>query len=185
MGLFSRKKDLEPDGLRGTAVVQSRKYAGGGGVDYERNLNARSAPHTIDLEVHVDGVEPYRVEDTFKVPRALWNIARGVEVPVRVDPLRLERIMIDWDMFEAAGGVEIVDAVGDQYRRDAVREIVSNDPVQRAAAVATVEEYLGEVKAGRMARDDFVGYVDEYLAEGLLSAEERSTAIDRAGEPNS
>jgi len=185
MGLFKRSKDLERQGLRGTAVVQSRRWDSTAGDDeLIDTLLIRSASHKIDLEVHVDGRAPYRVQGTFKVPRKFWKIARGVELPVLVDPERAERIMIDWDGFEAAGGKQIVEDLGDQYRRDAVRDVLSQDPVQRESARTTVETWLGEVRAGRMSREDFGGYVDENVDSGLLTAEEGAAAKERAATPD-
>ena len=178
MGLFDRRsdKDLERNGLPGTAVVKSRRSLSGADEDPLDNLLVRSARHRIALEVHVDGREAYQVEDTYKVPRKYWKIATGVELPVRVDSQQPERVWIDWDAFTAAGGQKIVDDLGDQYRRDAVRDAVGQNPVNRDASAGLVESWTRAVKAGAMKREDFDRYIDERVSFGFLTPEEAEAA---------
>jgi hypothetical protein len=180
MGLFNRDKDLERGGLRATAVVQSRRWAS----TTDEHLLQRSAPHVINLEVHVDGREPYRVERKFDVPKKFWKIARGVELPLLVDPERPERVIIDWDAFEAAGGRQIVKDLGDQYRRDATQNANLQNAVLRENTKTAVEGFLVAVKSGGMSRQEFEGYVDEYVSKGELTAEDGEAFKQRAGEPN-
>ena len=178
MRLFKRGDGGERGGLHGTAVVQSRQWA-----STSDSVLRLSAPHLIDLEVRVDGRAPYRVQSVFQVPRPYWSIARGVQLPVTIDPHSPERVTIDWDAFEAAGGKEIVAALGDQYKRDAVRDVVSQDPAQRASAIATTEEWLRAVKEGLMSAGDFAGYVRDYVEGGYLTQAEADALMERAAAP--
>ena len=186
MGFLDRfsKKDLLTEGIPGTAVVQSRRRADSSEAD---TVLTRSARRDIDLEVTIEGRDPYPVRDTFKVPKPYWAIAKGVSLPVRVDPEKPDRILIDWDAFEAAGGNQTVEQLGDQYRRDATAEFqakrMSEDPAARQAELNTVNGWLGAVKAGVMTVPDFNGYVDEKVAGGFLTAEEGDAAKAQAAGP--
>jgi hypothetical protein len=50
----------------------------------------------IDLEVHVSGREPYRVNKQYLVP-ATAQLGQGVTLPIKVDPNDQAGIAIDWD----------------------------------------------------------------------------------------
>jgi Short C-terminal domain len=50
----------------------------------------------IDLEVHVSGRQPYRVNNQYMVPAGA-TIGQGVTLPVKVDPNDQAKIAIDWD----------------------------------------------------------------------------------------
>jgi hypothetical protein len=50
----------------------------------------------IDLEVHVSGREPYRVNKQYLVP-ATAQLGQGVRLPIKVDPNDQAGIAIDWD----------------------------------------------------------------------------------------
>ena len=54
----------------------------------------------IDLEVHVSGRDPYRVNNMYMVP-ASAQLGPGVKLPIAVDPSDKSKIAIDWD--EAPG----------------------------------------------------------------------------------
>jgi hypothetical protein len=106
-----------------------------------------------------------------------------VQLPVIVDPVVPEKITIDWKAFEAAGGRQILEQIGDQYKRDAVRDVVSQDPAQRSAAIATGEEWLSAVKGGYMSLGDFGGYIREYVEGGHLTRAEADSLLQRAASP--
>ncbi|HET9121858.1 MAG TPA: SHOCT domain-containing protein [Solirubrobacterales bacterium] len=55
----------------------------------------------IDLEVHVSGRSPYRVNNTYMVPAGA-TIGQGVSLPIRVDPNDPAKIAIDWDAAHSA-----------------------------------------------------------------------------------
>jgi hypothetical protein len=50
----------------------------------------------IDLEVHVSGRAPYRVNKQYMVP-ATAQLGQGVRLPIKVDPNDQAGIAIDWD----------------------------------------------------------------------------------------
>jgi len=50
----------------------------------------------IDLEVHVSGRQPYRVNNMYMVPAGA-TIGQGVTLPIKVDPNDPSKIAIDWD----------------------------------------------------------------------------------------
>ncbi len=51
---------------------------------------------TIDMEIHVSGRAPYRVNKMYMVP-ATAQIGQGVRLPIKVDPSDQAEIAIDWD----------------------------------------------------------------------------------------
>jgi len=55
----------------------------------------------IDLEVHVSGRQPYRVNNTYMVPAGA-TIGQGVTLPIKVDTNDPARIAIDWDASQRA-----------------------------------------------------------------------------------
>ncbi len=57
----------------------------------------------IDLEVHVDGRRPYRVNNMYMVPAGA-TIGQGVILPIKVDPNDPGKIAIDWDAAQRAPG---------------------------------------------------------------------------------
>jgi Short C-terminal domain len=50
----------------------------------------------IDMEVHVSGREPYRVNNMYMVPAGA-SIGQGATLPLKVDPNDPAKIAIDWD----------------------------------------------------------------------------------------
>jgi Short C-terminal domain len=65
----------------------------------------------IDLEVHVNGRKPYRVNNTYMVPAGA-TIGQGVTLPIKVDPNDPSKIAIDWDAAQRAPGRGEVRPVG-------------------------------------------------------------------------
>src|SRR3954452_20336371 len=74
------------------------------GIDGEGVILGHSVPErgaqwfnmTIDMEIHVSGREPYRVNKMYMVP-ATAQIGQGVRLPIKVDPSDQAGIAIDWD----------------------------------------------------------------------------------------
>ena len=65
----------------------------------------------IDLEVHVSGRRPYRVNSTYLVPAGA-AIGEGVSLPIKVDPNDPSKIAIDWDSAQRAPARGEVRSVG-------------------------------------------------------------------------
>jgi hypothetical protein len=178
VGLLDRfaKKNVRDDGLAGTAVLRATPAwplrHSDDDQDPRNDPLVRSWPLELNLEVRIDGRDPYSVLQEFKVPKKWFEIGKGVELPVRVDPEQPDRIVIDWKAFGAAGGKQVVEERGAQNQRDATFKAVSQNTVLREAAQKTFVEYLGEVEAGRMTVQDFNGYVDEHVTQGMLTPEE-------------
>jgi hypothetical protein len=55
----------------------------------------------IDMEVHVSGRQPYRVNNQYMVPAGA-TLGQGVSLPIRVDPNDPAKIAIDWDSAQSA-----------------------------------------------------------------------------------
>jgi Short C-terminal domain len=55
----------------------------------------------IDLEVHVSGRRPYRVNNMYMVPAGA-TIGQGVTLPIKVDQNDPSKIAIDWDAAQRA-----------------------------------------------------------------------------------
>ncbi len=55
----------------------------------------------IDMEVHVSGRQPYRVNNQYMVPAGA-TIGQGVTLPIKVDPSDPAKIAIDWDSAQQA-----------------------------------------------------------------------------------
>jgi Short C-terminal domain len=50
----------------------------------------------IDMEIHVSGRQPYRVNNMYMVPAGA-TIGQGVTLPIKVDPNDPSQIAIDWE----------------------------------------------------------------------------------------
>lgn len=87
------------------------------------------------LDVHPHGGTPYRVEDEFKVPNKLFKVrylARGrphfrpgLALPVTVDDRDPAKVTIDWDAFDASGGVAEL-YPHDERVSDSIRDFVAD-----------------------------------------------------------
>ena len=55
----------------------------------------------IDMEVHVSGRQPYRVNNQYMVPAGA-TLGQGVTLPIKVDPNDPAKIAIDWDSAQTA-----------------------------------------------------------------------------------
>jgi len=60
----------------------------------ERGARSQNLP--ITLEVHVEGLSPYVVEDQWMVS-SRDTLGFGLEIPVKVDPDKPDRVAIDWE----------------------------------------------------------------------------------------
>jgi hypothetical protein len=77
---------LLAEGLPGTAIIREMGTPERGATWF--NL-------TLDLEVHPQTREPYRVANEYLVPAAV-HLEPGVELPVRIDPDDRAKLAIDW-----------------------------------------------------------------------------------------
>jgi putative oligomerization/nucleic acid binding protein len=87
----------------------------GQGVVVGHGVPARGAQWfnmDIELEVHVSGRQPYRVNNDYLVP-ASASIGPGVTLPIKVDPNDPSKVAIDWDAAQRAPGHGEVRPVGD------------------------------------------------------------------------
>jgi hypothetical protein len=66
----------------------------------------------IDLEVHVSGRRPYRVNNMYMVPAGA-TIGQGVTLPIRVDPDEPSKVAIDWERAQRAPARGEVRPAGD------------------------------------------------------------------------
>jgi Short C-terminal domain len=66
----------------------------------------------IDLEVHLNGRRPYRVNNMYMVPAGA-AIGAGVTLPIKVDPNDPSKIAIDWESVQRAPERGEVRPVGD------------------------------------------------------------------------
>jgi hypothetical protein len=66
----------------------------------------------IDMEVHVGGRRPYRVNNMYMVPAGA-AIGEGVALPIKVDPEDPSKIAIDWQSAQRAPARGTVRPVGD------------------------------------------------------------------------
>jgi hypothetical protein len=55
----------------------------------------------IDMEIHVSGRRPYRVNNMYMVPAGA-TIGQGVSLPIKVDPNDPAKIAIDWNSAQTA-----------------------------------------------------------------------------------
>ncbi len=55
----------------------------------------------IDLEVHVSGRQPYRVNNQYMVPAGA-TLGPGMSLPIKVDPNDPAKIAIDWESAQSA-----------------------------------------------------------------------------------
>jgi hypothetical protein len=99
--MISQSKDMlseisDDSGKRGEILANGLP---GEGVILGHSVPERGAQWfnmTIDMEIHVSGREPYRVNKMYMVP-ATAQIGQGVRLPLKVDPSDQAEIAIDWD----------------------------------------------------------------------------------------
>ena len=66
----------------------------------------------IDMEIHVSGRKPYRVNNQYMVP-ATATLGSGISLPVKVDPTDPAKVAIDWDAAQQAPARGEVRPAGD------------------------------------------------------------------------
>jgi hypothetical protein len=65
----------------------------------------------IDMEIHVSGRQPYRVNNQYMVPAGA-TLGPGVSLPIKVDPNDPAKIAIDWESAQQAPARGEVRSVG-------------------------------------------------------------------------
>jgi hypothetical protein len=152
--------------------------------------------HTLRLEIRVPGLEPYEVEDRFKVPaevqfgRKRGFLARplmkrspvpvGITLPVLVDSAQPNDVTIDWDAFLAAGGRDEMKRV---HESNAVERMHQARPEQSAKqredAKVALEGWVAAVQAGTLKRKQFDQSVDTQVRLGFLDPVDAEAARAR------
>ena len=97
------RSQILAEGIRGQGVIVAHGTPERGAQWF--NLD-------IDLEVHIGGRSPYRVNNTYMVPAGA-TIGQGVTLPIRVDPNDPAKIAIDWDAAQSAPARGEVRPVGE------------------------------------------------------------------------
>jgi hypothetical protein len=152
VGVPPREDDVVlTDAIPGTALIRHSARDQRRSDDDPDPRRMSWAKYELDLEVSVEGRDPYPVTDTFKVPNRYFDITPGVSLPVRVEADKPEQLLVDWDAFDAAGGQEIVEKAADQWRRGQPKRQKEAEAAAQAQAVAQVTEQLdASVAKGRM-----------------------------------
>lgn len=83
---FTHRKILKK-GLPGTGTIVSMSMPDGG---------ASSQNIAMTLQIRVEGMSPYEVQDQWMVS-SKHTIGFGMELPVKVDPEKPQKVAIDWD----------------------------------------------------------------------------------------
>ena len=89
-------KDLTEEHGEGTGLLANG--IDGEGVIIGHGTPARGAQWfnmDIDMEIHVSGRKPYRINNQYMVPAGA-TLGPGVKLPVKVDPDDQTKIAIDW-----------------------------------------------------------------------------------------
>jgi hypothetical protein len=171
VGVPPREDDVVlTDAIPGTALIRHSARDQRRSDDDPDPRRMSWAKYELDLEVSVEGRDPYPVTDTFKVPNRYFDITPGVSLPVRVEAETPEQILVDWDAFDAAGGQEIVEKAADQRRRGQPKRQKEAVEAAQAQAVAQVTDQL-----------------DGYVAKGMMTPEQaesqkRANALAAADE---
>ncbi len=95
---FTHRKILKK-GTPGTATIVSMSMPDAG---------ASSQNIAMTLQVFVEGMNPYEVEDQWMVS-SKDTLGFGMQLPVKVDPDKPEKVAIDWDAARAANAAETAD----------------------------------------------------------------------------
>jgi hypothetical protein len=93
----------------------------------------------IDLEVHVVGRRPYRVNNMYMVPAGA-TIGQGVTLPLKVDPNDPSKIAIDWDSAQRAPSRGEVRPVGDSGFTPAPTPAGSDDNIAELERLAKLRD---------------------------------------------
>ena len=89
-------KDLTEEQSEGTGLLANG--IDGEGVVIGHGTPARGAQWfnmDIDMEIHVSGRKPYRINNQYMVPAGA-TLGPGVKLPVKIDPDDQTKIAIDW-----------------------------------------------------------------------------------------
>jgi Short C-terminal domain len=152
-------------GLPGQAAIVEMGALDRGGTSF--NL-------PMTLQVHVEGITPYEVEDQWMV-KAKDAVGLSGTIPVRVDPEEHQKVAIDWDGVRAAYEQE---KAARQEALAAGGTVFGNAD---AEATKQVELALGQMGSqfqqapGAGGADDTVGQLERLAAlrdSGVLSEDE-------------
>ena len=93
----------------------------------------------IDLEVHVSGRRPYRVNNMYLVPAGA-TIGQGVTLPIKVDQNDPSKIAIDWDSAQRAPERGAVRPAGDSGFVPAPAPADSGDQIAELERLAKLRD---------------------------------------------
>lgn len=93
----------------------------------------------IDLEVHVSGRAPYRVNKMYLVP-ASAQLGQGVTLPIKVDPNDQAGIAIDWDRAAAPPAEGVVRPAGDAALTPAAAPASAGDSLAQLEKLVKLRE---------------------------------------------
>lgn len=128
----------------------------------------------MTLQVFVEGMAPYEVEDQWMVNRK-DTLGFGMELPVRVDPDKPQKVAIDW---EAARAQHHADTAA---RREA---LAAQGPVgSQAAAGAAGAEAIQDPLAGGAAASGLGGLAGMLGGTGQVQAAGATPTIDMRNDP--
>jgi hypothetical protein len=168
---FTHRKILKK-GTPGTATIVSMSMPQPG---------ASSQNIAMTLQVYVEGMNPYEVEDQWMVS-SKDTLGFGMQLPVKVDPDKPEKVAIDWDAARSNSAAETT------ARRQA---LASQGPVGGAAAGAAaaapsvdgVSDPLagggGAAAAGLPA--GIAGLVGPEVAQQIAAAQQMQAAAMQSG----
>ncbi|HEX6207566.1 MAG TPA: hypothetical protein VF058_04320, partial [Actinomycetota bacterium] len=121
-----RARQIVAAGLPGTATIESFRQTG-------VVLNEINPQVEMDLEVRVEGRDPYMVKKKEFIPGAMVGIlTSGAALPVRVDPSDLSRVVILWGAQDASAA-QGMDPAELQHQIDERRAKVRENPLPATA----------------------------------------------------
>ncbi|HEX6263587.1 MAG TPA: hypothetical protein VF097_12145 [Actinomycetota bacterium] len=121
-----RAQQIVATGLPGTATIESFRQTGVA-------LNEINPQVEMDLEVHVEGRDPYMVKKKEFIPGAMVGIlTSGAALPVRVDPDDLSQVVVLWGAQDASAA-QGTDPVELQRQIDERRAKVRENPLPATA----------------------------------------------------
>ena len=158
---FTHRKILKK-GTPGTATIVSMSMPDAG---------ASSQNIAMTLQVFVEGMNPYEVEDQWMVS-SKDTLGFGMQLPVKVDPDKPEKVAIDWDAARAANAAETADRRAALASQGPVGGGIGGiqDPLVGGAAAAT-----GGLPA------NIAGLVGPEVAQQIAAAQQMQAAAMQGG----
>lgn len=129
----AQARRIRASGLPGSAKIESVTQTG-------VVLNEVNPQVELELEVHLDGRDPYMIRQKEFVPGALLGmLTAGRPLPVRVDPSDLSKVVILWE----GGGMAAAEALDPASLHKGVQELrakIRENPLPATALLRKVED---------------------------------------------